>query len=105
MIYVCSNPATWHPTLHRVEKHHNPPKSWTLDNGASARVLPLCGLCHNEVHALLNEYVRAGGLPAWEVRRTYGVFIRQLAQEAWDLRIVGRTPYTLASGDKPVDRR
>lgn len=104
-IHKCSNPATWHPTLHRTEMHHNPPKSWTLDGGDSAELVRLCGLCHNELHALLNLYVRAGGTPPWvdpvkpeNSLRTFGVFIRWLAAKAWDARIPGKTPYTSVHG-------
>lgn len=98
MIVFCDNPSGWHPTLHRNESHHHPPKSWTLNNGATSKILELCGLCHNEYHALLNEYVRAKGLPAWEIRRTYGLFIRTVVQECWDKRIEGKTPYTTVQG-------
>ena len=98
MIVYCANPAGWHPTLHRNESHHHPPKSWTTNNGVDSQILELCGLCHNEYHALLNEYVRAGGLPSYQVRFTYGAYIRARVQECWDGRIVGKTPYTTPAG-------
>lgn len=99
-IVNCSNPTSWHPTLHRVEVHHNPPRSWTLDNGDSSDLWTICGLCHNEIHALLNEYVRANGLPTWEVRKTYGPWIRDRAQESWDGRRLDKPamPYTSSRG-------
>lgn len=92
MIVTCANPATWHPTLHRNETHHNPPKSWTDDAGASSDTWDICGLCHNEIHALNNEYVRANGRPPWEILRTYGYFIRDRAAEAWERRPLDRRP-------------
>lgn len=95
----CSNPARWHPTLHRVEDHHNPPRSWTADDGASSEMVTLCGLCHNEVHACLDLFVHAGGPPAAAGTKTYSPFIRALAGRAWDRRIPGQTPYTLAHPD------
>ncbi len=96
MTFVCSNPAAWHPTLHRIEVHHNPPRSWTLDDGASSTLVPLCGLCHNELHAMLNEYIHHHGAPPWPVTKTYSRTIRTLAAKAWATRIEGRTPYTVA---------
>lgn len=96
-IYTCSNP-TEHPTLHTINRHHNPPKSWTSDNGASSKVIPLCGTCHDEAHTLMNEYVRNKGLPSWEVRRTYSRFVARLAAEAWARRPLDRPiPYTTAA--------
>ena len=95
-IKFCANPATWHPTIHRDEKHHHPPRSWTDDDGDSSEIIPLCGLCHNEYHALLNEYVRHNDTPPWEIRKTYSVFIRNLVAEAWKMRIPGKTPFTFA---------
>lgn len=98
MIYLCTNPATWHPTLHRKEEHHHPPKSWTNDNGVNSRIITLCGICHNEYHALLNEYVRVRGVPSWDVRKTYSPFIRNLVTECWDTHIPGKTPFTTVDG-------
>ncbi len=94
-IYKCSNP-TRHPTLHRIEMHHNPPRSWTNDNGASSTLYPLCGTCHNEVHALLNEYVRAGHRPYGSVRRSYAKFVLELAADAWSRRVQTKPPFTSA---------
>lgn len=98
MIYQCSNPAAWHKSvkLHRIELHHNPPKSWTTDDGASSTKIPLCGTDHNEVHALLDLYVHANGPPPWVQQREFGVYIRNLAAAAWAKRIPGQTPYTVA---------
>lgn len=104
MIVHCDNPATWHPTLHRNETHHNPPRSWTTDNGASAMLWETCGTCHNEIHALLNEYLRVKGLPSWDTRRTYGPWVRERAAEAWaDRRLDKPLPYTSSAGNLPGD--
>lgn len=99
-IVRCDNPAEWHPTLHRNEGHHNPPRSWTTDDGASSRVWDICGICHNEIHSLLNEYVRAGGSPSWQIRRSYGPWIRERASEAWVARRTDKPkmPYTTVQG-------
>lgn len=99
MTIRCSNPAKWHPTLHRIEVHHHPPKSWTNDGGKSSKLIKLCGLCHNEYHALLNEHVRARGIPDWSVRRTYSPYIRKLVAQAWTRRNPTRMPITVAHLD------
>lgn len=95
-VLLCANPASWHPSIHRLEKHHHPPRSWTLDDGDSSEIIPLCGLCHNEYHALLNEYVRAAGTPVYEVIKTYSFYIRALVKVTWQNRIEGKTPFTVA---------
>lgn len=94
MIYRCTNPASWHPTLHTINRHHNPPTSWTKLSGGASQIIQLCGVCHDETHTLLNEYVRAGSVPTWEIRRTYSIYVRQLAQKAWDERPNDKPPYT-----------
>lgn len=97
-IYICDNPAKWHPTLHRIADHHNPPISWTTNAGASSKRYKLCGICHYEIHALLNLYVHADGKPVWVELRTFSPFIRRLAEEAWAERIPGKTPFTTTEG-------
>lgn len=101
MAYLCSTGTSWHPTLHMVDKHHHPPLSWRREMVAADptvdqswwTVLPLCGLCHSEYHTLLNDYVRRGEPPPWEVRRTYGYYVRDLVWQTWEHRVAKR-PYT-----------
>ena len=103
--YVCEHPrSSWHPTLHRVEGHHNPPRSWTTDDGASSEILTICGLCHNEIHSLLNEYLRHDGTPPASVLKTYRVWYRKKADEAWQRRRTDKpVPYTTAHGAAEED--
>jgi hypothetical protein len=93
--YTCSVPGR-HITLHRIEIHHSPPKSWTTNDGASSDKVSLCGTHHNEAHALLDLYVHARGLPAKDDLRTFQPFIRTICATAWARRIPGQTPYTVA---------
>jgi hypothetical protein len=102
-IYQCANPATWHPTMHCRQQHHHPPLSWRRDMAAAGptdeswwRIIPLCGLCHDEYHTLLNGHVRAGGPPPYAERRTYSLFIQRLVAEAWASRPSTKPPYTEA---------
>jgi hypothetical protein len=46
----------------------------------------ICPNTHTATHRLIDEYVRAGGDPGWEVRRHFGVYVRELARFAWDHR-------------------
>lgn len=103
-IYVCENPAGWHPTLHTRAGHHHPPLAWRrklLEADPAVdqswwRIVSLCPLCHEETHSLLDAHVRVGGVPASMVTKTYGRFIRALVAEAWEHKPSGKPPYTLA---------
>lgn len=100
---TCSNPASWHPTLHAKQDHHHPPLSWrtvilAADPNADQSwwtVMPLCGLCHQEYHTLLNAFVHAGGFPPWTTLRTYSPFLRNLVEVAWIKRPNDKPPYTV----------
>ena len=46
-------------------------------------------------HTLLDAHVRARGVPAGSVTRTYGRFVRALVAEAWEHRPSDSPPYTL----------
>lgn len=97
-IVFCANPATWHPTMHAHQDHHHPPLAWRKLLPAPApwwRIVPLCGLCHDEYHTLLNRYVACGGPPPYAERRRYQSFIQAKVAEAWANCPAGRLPYTL----------
>lgn len=107
MTAICSNPASWHPRLHTKQDHHVPPKSWRLvmlqlnpDVDQSWwTVEPLCGLCHDEWHTLLNAFVHAKGEPPKSVTRTYSRYLLAQVHQVWANRPPdGPTPYTLSSG-------
>lgn len=106
-VAFCSNPATWHPTIHTRQDHHHPPLAWrrTMTPASWWRVIPLCGLCHDEYHTLLNRYVKLAGPPPYEERRRYQTYIQRLVAEAWVERPVGRLPYTLTEpfGPQPEE--
>lgn len=59
----------------------------------------ICPNTHTATHRLLNEYVRAGGDPGWEVRRQFGPYSRELALRAWMNRPSDRPPFTIAFKD------
>ena len=101
-VHECTNPTSWHPTLHCHQKHHHPPLSWRRDILAADaevdqswwRIVPLCGLCHDEYHTLLNAHVRVAGVPPYVDRRTYSLFVQRLVAEAWARRPPGKPPWT-----------
>lgn len=78
---VCSNPIRHapNPGAH-LNLHHVVPLSWGGPDVPPNRMW-LCPNCHELVHSLLNEYVRAGGKPALDVLRQYPLFLRRLAKE------------------------
>ena len=103
---ICSNPVTHTPTVHMVEQHHTPPTSWRrllleadpLADQSWWRTIPLCSNCHHgQYHRLLDDHIRHAGVPPWELRRTFSVYIRPLVAEAWNHRPSDRPPFTLTS--------
>ena len=74
------SPAAYVPAL-----HHILPQSWGGQTVPENLVM-LCPSSHTATHRLIDEYVRAGGDPGWEVRRKFGVYVRTLARTAWDQR-------------------
>lgn len=105
VVHRCSNPARWHPTMHTHQDHHHPPKAFravllAADPGVDQswwKVIPLCGLDHDETHDLLNAYVHARGVPPMSLRRSYSPYVRALVAEAWEHRPSDTPPYTLTS--------
>lgn len=65
--------------------HHILPQSWG-GRTVKANLIRICANTHTATHHLLDEYVRAGGDPGWEVRRRYGILARELAARAWAQR-------------------
>lgn len=81
----CACVAEHSPAAYVPTRHHILPQSW---NGptTTANLVTLCPSSHTAVHRLLDEYVRAGGDPGWEVRRRFSAFQRDLAARAWAQR-------------------
>lgn len=65
--------------------HHVLPQSWGGQT-VPGNLVMLCPNSHTATHRLIDEYVRAGGDPGWEVRRHFGVYVRTLALRAWQQR-------------------
>lgn len=82
------------PEVHALCTHHILPKSWGGGDEPTNRVV-LCPSTHENIHRLLNRYVRLGGVPPWEDRRIYGVYARDLAARAWSQRPSDKPPYTV----------
>lgn len=86
----CACVADHAPEPIDVEIHHVVPLAWGGPDSAANRV-NLCGNAHNNVHAFLRAYQRAGGTPPWDVRRRFSPYIRALAARGWAERPVKRT--------------
>jgi len=82
------------PEAHALAMHHILPKSWGGPDTATNKVA-LCPTTHENIHKLLNRYVKLGGVPPWWFRRSYGTYARELATRAWDQRPSDKPPYTM----------
>lgn len=63
-------------------RHHIVPRSWggaTVDSN----LVWLCPNSHTAIHRLIDEYVRAGGDPGWDIRKHFSEFQRGYALRAW----------------------
>lgn len=86
------------PSHHNVAHHHILPKSWGGQD-VETNVVVICPTGHENVHTLLNEYVRHDGAPPWSIRMTFSVVERRLAEMAWEQRPTTNPPYTTARGE------
>lgn len=72
---------------HRPESHVNDVHHvWPLGDGGpnhAANRIVVCPTGHYNIHRLLDLY-RAGGVPPWSVRRTYGFWERRFAALGWE---------------------
>lgn len=112
----CPCVANHVPNPKVLHRHHIVPKSWggtdttpahgdalsdlTLD---AANLIGLCPTAHENVHRLLNEYVRQGKTPTWDFREHFTYNERLLAGVAWswwrtNVPEGGRAPYTTPAG-------
>lgn len=75
--------TTHQPKSHVNEVHH----VWPLGDGGpniAANRVVACATGHNNIHALVDAYRRAGGDPGWETRRRYARLERHYAAVGWD---------------------
>ena len=73
------------PEAHVLNRHHILPKSWGGPD-VPENLVDLCPNTHENVHKLLDQHVRLGGIPSWEYRRRFSVYARDLAARAWEQR-------------------
>lgn len=83
----CKCVADHNPNPMNDNKHHIVPLSWQRQAGiellAEDNTVMLCPTAHENVHTLLNAYVRNNGVPPkWEVLQHYSPFVRRLAERA-----------------------
>jgi hypothetical protein len=94
---LCSCVIYHTPEPKSFARHHILPKSWGGSDDPS-NIIVLCPTTHENVHKLLNVYVKYKTKPGCDVLRHYNGFVRELAQRAWDQRGV-YTPYTIGPED------
>lgn len=79
---TCACVSEHRPAPDELHIHHIWPLGWGGPDTAWNRVW-LCPTSHANVHVLLAAYQKAGGMPAWEVRRRFSPYVRGLADEGW----------------------
>ncbi len=88
----CACVARHHPEPGpHLNHHHIQPLSWG-GQSVPENMVWLCPTAHELVHSLLNEYVRLGEKPPWEIRHRYSHYIRELAERA--IHAAGDIPHT-----------
>lgn len=78
----CVCVADHNPNAIQLHRHHILPLAWGGTDDPSNVVL-LCPSTHANVHRLIREYANVGGVPSWTLRRRFGWYARQLADDAW----------------------
>lgn len=96
---TCPCVSNHNPEPRLLHRHHILPLSWG-GKREPANEIKLCPTTHENVHTLLNHYVRAGTIPSYAILRTFGAFARGLAAEAWMKRPSDKPPYT-STGRRP----
>lgn len=107
------------PNAKVLHKHHIVPKAWGGTDGSpqvvskdvpgliDANLIGLCPTSHENVHRLLNEFVRQDGVPPWEFAQHYTRMERLLATAAWDWWRVNehtaQPPWTTSGGVDILD--
>lgn len=81
----CECVTTHSPKAYVPALHHIIPESWGGPS-TKANLIMLCPNTHTAVHRLIDEYVRAEGVPPWTVRRQFSFFQQRLAERAWEGR-------------------
>lgn len=74
------------PVVMHLVRHHVIPLSAGGED-TDDNVTWLCLTAHADVHQLVREYERFGGMPPWQgVRWYYVKYLRELARIAWEAR-------------------
>lgn len=79
---LCGCVAEHSPKAFVPTNHHIVPESWE-GSGEDWNRIWLCPNTHTATHRLIDDYVRAGGEPGWEIRQHFSPFVRDLAERAW----------------------
>lgn len=79
----CEVHATHKPTSHVNEIHHIWPKGAGGPDILANEVV-VCATGHNSIHNLINEWLKAGAEPLWDVQRHYSRTERYLARLGYE---------------------
>lgn len=81
---TCQASVYHRPRPVQIDVHHILPKEFG-GKTVPGNTVPICGACHEAVHALLREYERLNGLPTWIFRRRFPRGVQRLAARGWAL--------------------
>lgn len=115
----CPCVTNHNPNTKRLHKHHIIPKAWggtdaepmvyEHEDGVVDNLISICPTSHNNLHKLLNEYVKLRAEPPWSsVRQYYSAMERWMAKTAWDWWIETngvdiKPPYSSTYGVDTID--
>lgn len=78
----CPCVSDHNPNVITFHKHH----IWPLGMGGpdvGDNVVLLCPTVHAAVHHLIRDWVRVDGEPSWDIRKRFGPFARDMAEQAY----------------------
>lgn len=97
-----------------LHRHHIVPRAWGGQDDEpvfheGGNIVVLCPTAHENVHRLLNAYVRRKGEPTWDFRQHYTYIERTWAKVAWDWWTEdsgpdAKPPYTSSAGPPPTNK-
>lgn len=79
---ICVCVANHNPNPMELHRHHIKPLAFGGTRTPDNEVW-LCPTSHANVHELLREIIRHEGDAPWDIRKRFGLYIRDLADEGW----------------------
>lgn len=87
----CNCVTDHNPNPMELHRHHIHPLGHGGQDTEDNEVW-LCPTAHSNVHELLRAFLKYEGLPPWEIRKSFGPYIRDLAEQGYE-RIMETRPW------------